>query len=321
MYGVWLDESYSPLTVTVSYEGGYEAQVFTDVAIISGTVTTLNANPHLVATTCIVTDPDALALSVSMGTTETVSLNLANMGAVTGTFLLNEWSLGFNPLGPLATGGPDAFGYRFADSNDLGINPVYDFVDISGIGTPIALGDNDYAEVLIGFDFKFYGNSAVDPNVYNSVFVGSNGFLSFGAGSTDLSPDPALPDPTLPNNLIAATWDNLVPGTVYVQKLAQCPYNYPNTVDACFIVQYDDFSHAGGAPAGTWEVILFRTGSILLQYEDVSAPNATTGIEDRLGLIGLNYGPTLADELAICFAYPGEWLAASPRRCRGWRRM
>jgi len=308
MYGVWLDESYSPLTVTVSYEGGYEAQVFTDVAIISGTVTTLNAN-LIWLQPCIVTDPDALALSVSMGTTETVSLNLANLGAVTGTFLLNEWSLGFNPLGPLATGGPDAFGYRFADSNDFGISPVYDFVDISGIGTPIALGDNDYAEVPIGFDFKFYGNSAVDPNVYNSVFVGSNGFLSFGAGSTDLSPDPALPDPTLPNNLIAATWDNLVPGTVYVQSFAQCPYNpYPNTVDACFIVQYDDFSHAGGAPAGTWEVILFRTGSILLQYEDVSAPNATTGIEDRFGLIGLNYGPTLADELAICFAYPGEWL-------------
>ncbi len=308
MYGVWLNETYSPLTVTISYEGGYGEQVFTGVEIVSGTVTTLDAN-LIWLQPCIVTDPDALALSVTMGTTETVSLNLANMGAVTGTFLLNEWSLGFDLLGPLAAGGPDAFGYSFADSNDFGISPVYDFVDISGIGTPIALGDNDYAEVPIGFDFKFYGKSETEPNVYNSVFVNSNGFLSFGAGSTDISPDPALPDPTLPNNLIAAAWDNLVPGTVYVQSFAQCPYNpYPNTVDACFIVQYDDFSHAGGAPAGTWEVILFRTGSILLQYEDVSAPNATTGIEDRLGLIGLNYGPTLADELAICFAYPGEWL-------------
>ncbi len=311
MYGVWLDESYSPLTVTVSYEAGYEAQVFTGVEIVSGTVTTLNAN-LIWLQPCIVTDPDALALSVSMGTTETVSLNLANMGAVTGTFLLNEWSLGFNPLGPLATGGPDAFGYRFADSNDFGISPVYDFVDISGIGTPIALGDNDYAEVPIGFDFKFYGNSAVDPNVYNSVFVSSNGFLSFGAGSTDLSPDPALPDPTLPNNLIAAAWDDLKPGVggmAYVESFAQCPYNpYLDTVDACFIVQYDNFVHADNNPAGTWEVILFRTGSILLQYATVDAPDATTGIEAQLGLIGLNYGPTLADELAICFAYPGEWL-------------
>jgi len=306
MYGVWMDEAYSPFTVTVSYEAGYEAQVFTDVAIISGTVTTVNAN-LIWLQPCLTVAPDALALTVTMGTTGTLDLNLANLGAITGTFVITEQSLGFEILGPLATGGSDAFGYEFADSNSAGVGPVYGFVDISGIGTPIALGDNDYAEVPIGFDFKFYGKSATEPNVYDSVFVGSNGFLSFGAGSTDLSPDPALPDPTLPNNLIAAAWDNLVPGTVYVQSFAQCPYNpSPTTLEGCFIVQYDDFSHAGGAPAGTWEVILFHSGNILLQYEDVSAPNATTGIEDRLGLIGLTYGPTLADELAICFAYPGE---------------
>jgi uncharacterized repeat protein (TIGR01451 family) len=78
-------------------------------------------------------------------------------------------------------------------------------------------------------------------------------------------------------------------------------------VDACFIVQYDDFSHADGSPAGTWQVILFRTGSILMQFAEVDAPNATTGIEGPLGLAGLNYGPALTDDLAICFAYPGEW--------------
>jgi len=306
MYGVWMDEAYSPFTVTVSYEAGYEAQVFTGVEVHAGEVTTLNAD-LIWLQPCLTVAPDALALSVTMGSTATLNLNLANLGAITGTFVITEQSLGFEILGPLAAGGPDAFGYEFADSNSAGIHPVYGFVDISGIGTPIALGDNDYAEVPIGFDFKFYGKSATEPNVYSSVFVGSNGFLSFGAGSTDLSPDPALPDPTLPNNLIAAAWDNLVPGTVYVQSFAQCPYNpSPTTLEGCFIVQYDDFSHAGGAPAGTWEVILFHSGNILLQYENVSAPHATTGIEDRLGLIGLNYGPTLANKLAICFAYPGE---------------
>jgi len=307
-YGIWLDELYSPLTVTIAYEAGYDAQVFTNVAIISGTVTTLNAD-LLWLQPCVTVAPDALAFSVPMGTAITTPLNLANMGAFTGSFLLNEWSLGFDPLGPSPTGGPDGFGYRFADSNEAGIRPVYDFVDISGVGTPLALGDNDYAEVDVGFDFKFYGTSAVAPNLYGTVFVGSNGFLSFGAGSTDLSPDPALPDPTLPNNLIAAAWDDLVPGDVYVQSFAQCPYNPdPNTVDACFIVQYDDFTHPGGAPAGTWEVILFRSGSILMQFAEVDAPGATTGIENQFGNIGLNYGPTLADDLAICFAYPGEWL-------------
>jgi hypothetical protein len=45
-----------------------------------------------------------------------------------------------------------------------------------------------------------------------------------------------------------------------------------------------------------------------MQYEDVDAPDATTGIENGLGNVGLTYGPTLADDLAICFAYPGEGL-------------
>ncbi|MBN1966048.1 MAG: DUF11 domain-containing protein, partial [Anaerolineae bacterium] len=305
MYGIWLDEMYSPVNVTIAYEAGYGEQVFTGVAVTGGNVTTLNAD-LLFMQPCITVAPEALALSVSMGTSTTVEINLANMGAFTGTFEIKERSLGLTPLGPLATGGPDAFGYEFADSNSVGVGPVYDFVDISGIGAPVALGDNDYAEVTIGFDFKFYGTSAITPNVYNSVFVGSNGFLSFGIGSTDLSPD-ALPNPTLPNNLIAVAWDDLAPGTAYVQSFAQCPYNPAGTaVDACFIVQYDDFTHADSSPAGTFQAILFRSGSILMQYETVDAPDASTGIEDSLGIVGLNYGPALADEMAICFAYPGE---------------
>ena len=307
-YGIWLDELYSPLTVTVSHEAGYGEQVFTGVDIVSGTATTLDADLHWLQP-CLTPTPDALDLNVPMGTTTTTEINLANMGAVTGTFLLHERSLGYDQLGPLAAGGPDGFGYQFADSNEAGISPVYDFVDISGIGTPLVLDDNDSAEVDIGFDFKFYGADALTPDYYDSVFVGSNGFLSFGAGFGDLSPDNTLPDPTLPNNLIAAAWDDLEPGTVYYQSFAQCPYSPdPNTVGACFIVQYDDFTHTDGDLAGTWEVILFRSGSILMQYADVDAPDAATGIENQLGNVGLNYGPTLADDLAICFGYPGEGL-------------
>ncbi len=307
-YGRWFDSAYNPFTVTVSHEGGHEALVFTNVAVTGGAITTLNANLHWLQP-CMTVAPDALTFNVPMGTAITASLNLANGGAANGAFLLNEWNVGYEMLGPLAVGGPDNFGYWYADSNAVGWGPSYAFVDISTVGTALTLGDNDYAEVPIGFGFKFYGNSAIDPNLYNTVFVGSNGFLSFGAGSKDLSPDPVLPNPTLPNNLIAAAWADLVPGTVYYQSFAQCPYNPAGTtVDACFIVQYTNFAHKNGSPAGTWEVILFRSGSILLQYADVNAPTATTGIENLLGLDGLTYGPTLANKLAICFAYPGEWL-------------
>ncbi len=311
MYGIWFDELYSPVTVTISHEAGHEALVFTGVDVNAGEITTLNANLHWLQP-CMQISPDAMAYNVPMGSTFNTTLNIANLGAVAGVFLVNEWNNGFEMLGPLAAGGPDTFGYQYADSNALGLGPSYDFVDISGMGMPVTLGDNTFVEVPIGFDFKFYGTSAIDPDFYDAVFVNSNGFLSFGAGSTDISPDPVLPDPTLPNNIIAVAWDDLKPGAngmVYVESFGQCPYNpYPATVDACFIAQYDNFVHADGSPAGTWEVILFHSGSILMQYAEVDAPDATTGIEGPLGLAGLTYGPTLADELAICFAYPGEWL-------------
>jgi len=309
IYGIWLDEMYSPLTVTIAYEAGYGEQVFTGVEVVSGTTTILDAN-LLWLQPCVMVTPDALSRSVPMGTTATAQMNLDNLGAVSSAFLVNEANLGFDILGPLAVGGPDAFGYQYADSESA-VGPVYGFVDISDVGTPVAMGDNTFVEVPIGFGFKFYGTSAVTPTLYNSVFVNSNGFLSFGAGSTDISPDP-LPDPTLPNNLIAVAWDDLKPGvggTVHVESFGQCPYNpVATTVDACFIAQYTNFVHADDTPAGTFEVILFHTGSILMQYAEVDAPDATTGIEAPLGLDGLDYGAALTDELAICFAYPGEWL-------------
>ncbi|MBN2002566.1 MAG: carboxypeptidase regulatory-like domain-containing protein [Anaerolineae bacterium] len=311
MYGVWFDASYNPVTVTVAYEAGYGEQVFTGVAVTAGNITTLNADLAWLQP-CVTVSPEALNFAVPMGTSTSVALTLANAGAADSEYQVEERSLGFTPLAVMAVGGPDNFGYRYADSNGGATRyPTYDFVDIAGVNAPLALGNNAFQEVAIGFPFKFYGDSALDPDTYNTLFVNSNGFLSFGAGSSDFTPDP-LPSPTLPDNLIAVAWDHLslgATGAVYAQSFAQCPYNPDGTsVDACFIVQYDNVVHADGTPAGTFEVILFRTGSILMQYEDVAAPQATTGLEAPLGLDGLNYAPALADNLAICFAYPGEWL-------------
>jgi len=303
-YGVWFDEMYSPVTVTVSYEAGYEAQTFTGVTVISGTTTPLDANLRWLQP-CVSTSDTAIEVTVPWGATDAVTLTLFNDGAVETPFSLVEQDLGVMIAGPQAVA--DIFGYAVADSND-GSGPAYDFVDISAFGTPVALGDDDFAGPLpIGFDFPFYGASAVAPNVYDQVFVNSNGFLSFVAGSTDLSND-VLPNVQTPNNIIALMWDDLVGGTAYYYTFDTCPY----ASGACMVVQYVGFTHVGGEAAGTWQAILFRNGNILVQFADAgtyAGAGSTTGIENEFGTDGITYAANAAvleNALAVCFAYPGN---------------
>jgi len=70
-------------------------------------------------------------------------------------------------------------------------------------GTPIALGDDDTVQVPLSRPFNFQGRPQ------NSVFVNSNGSISFGAGDTDF-------DATVPNFLagparISPLWTDLDP--------------------------------------------------------------------------------------------------------------
>ena len=163
LYDIWLDEVHSPLTVTLSYEAGYEAQTVTGVVVVSGTVTTLDADLRWYQP-CVSTDA-GVDVTLQMGTTDVYTLVLANDGAAGTPYALTEEDLGFAVAGANAVA--DTFGYAVADSNDLG-GPAYDFADIVGVGAPIPLGDDDFAgPVALGFEFPFYGVDAAAPNVYD----------------------------------------------------------------------------------------------------------------------------------------------------------
>ncbi len=321
-YSYWLDDGWmtNSVTINVSYAGYPD-----DGATFSfdrGEVITQNFDLRIEAP-CVVVPTEGVAITVAQGATATMPVDLDNFGLVTATFNVYEQNVGRTPLRPWAAGGPDAFGYTYADSNQAGVVPAFAFVDIADVGTPLTLGDDDFAQIPIGFGFRFYGEDALHPNVYNEVYVGSNGYLSFGSGSVDLSPDD-MPNPALPNNLIAAMWSDLKPGTVYYETFDNCPYStLPSALDACLVVQYDGFTWPDGSDAGTWQVILFRSGNILMQFANVNgAQDVTTGIEDALGIVGLEYAGAPVSELAVCFAYPGQttdcqskdipWLTAEP---------
>ena len=71
-------------------------------------------------------------------------------------------------------------------------------------GTLVAAGDDTATAVPLGFSFPYQGTS------YSSVFVNSNGNLTFGVGNTDFSP--SVPEFLAGPPRIAPRWDDLDAG-------------------------------------------------------------------------------------------------------------
>lgn len=195
--------------------------------------------------------------------------------------------------GRAAWPGPDGAGYQ-------GTTCTYGWVDISATGTALVLGDDDASPAIpIGFSFLFYGAP------YTELFIGSNGFVSFGAPSTTYTNQCPLPDAATPDNVIAVMWDDMNPSTnsdpVYHESFAAgaCPWG--GYGGSCFVVAYVGYSHYGGADdsAGTWEAILLDDGRITLQYLDVgleAGSGSTTGIEGANA--GADHGMSYACDTA-----------------------
>jgi hypothetical protein len=89
--------------------------------------------------------------------------------------------------------------------------PLHSFEDISWATDLNISFDDTYVAQALPFAFPFYGNE------YNSVFVTSNGLLTFSEGGSYSFGNDALPSAGAPNNMICAFWDDLDPeegGTV-----------------------------------------------------------------------------------------------------------
>ncbi len=207
------------------------------------------------------------------------------------------------------SGGPDAYGYFWVDS-DHADGPAVNWIDITGIGTLVDLNDDDSTGVIpMGFDFPFY------EGVFNSLQIGSNGIITFGKGSKAYS-NTGLPNAAQPNNLIAFFWDDLDPeqyGDIYY---------YYDAVNDRFIVSYVNvafhYSTAGTGSVNA-QVILTPDGAIEFQYGVMSPgsdvlTSSTIGIENSTGTDGLQVvynAPYIHDNMAIRFK-AADWLSVSP---------
>jgi hypothetical protein len=176
--------------------------------------------------------------------------------------------------------------------------PTFSWIDITGTGLAHSLGDDAFKYVgLGGGSFNYYGNT------YSGLFVSSNGFISFGAGSS-VPGGNAIPSAFPPNNAIYAFWDDLNPangsqGTILTELVN----------GNLFIVEFYQVEHWPNGDPETFEIILdLETGSILLQYLTVSNTAWTSvGIENSDGSAGLSYAfhdPVVPDDTLVVQFYP-----------------
>ncbi len=208
--------------------------------------------------------------------------------------------------GVLGSGGPDVFGYRWRDSDEAG-GPVFDWVDITGIGVPVPFAsgdDSNFQGVPIGFSFPFYGTS------FNTVNVCTNGWLSFTNTGTNLTNN-ALPSASAPENLLAVFWDDLLPGTTPARV-----FRYSDGTR--FIVSFVGVPRFSSGGPYTFQVILYPSGRIVYQYLDMQGTRlneATIGIQNAArndGLTVVFNAGYVHNNLAVELATVPEYLTVNP---------
>jgi len=229
-------------------------------------------------------DTTPIAVNLAPDSMQDVPLLIHNLGEVDLDYTLNLVEVnsaknsGLNPVVTSGAGGPDAFGYAWTDSDDPD-GPVYDWVDISMIGSIAGNGD----DVTVGpfplqFAFPLYGIG------YNSIRLCTNGWMAFDQEPNEHTPiNQRFPDPAIPNNVIAPFWDDL-----WAHNGGLLYYRSEPTR---FIVQWHNVFHkdieGDGLPM-TFQAILNEDGSIVYQYKEIhDVGESTVGIEDALGEVGL----------------------------------
>lgn len=163
-----------------------------------------------------------------------------------------------------------------AESADPDVDPVCDFggiivtagsasnadIVLTDPGPVLPLGDDDTIAVALGFDFPF-----CDGNLYDTVFVNSNGSLTFGAGDTDFSE--STTDFLAGAPRIAPLWDDLSPnegGSVTAENTG-----------GEFVVEFSGVPQFFTGDSNNFTVTLRPDGTYTIAYGDIGTQDAIIG--------------------------------------------
>jgi gliding motility-associated-like protein len=169
--------------------------------------------------------------------------------------------------------------------------------------------DRSWGPLPLGFNFKFYGHP------YNRFYVSTNGLITFGSGTNDYTEDP-IPSPALPNNFIAAFWDDVVitpSGKILYTTIGASPNR------KCIIQWTNMGFYSSTVLMGTFTVIIYEaTEEIKIQYRSIidhtsarsHGSSASIGIENSNGTSGISYSyhnpDAISSEQAVLFTPTGN---------------
>lgn len=190
------------------------------------------------------------------------------------------------------------------------------FVDITGTGTSLGLGDDQSVPITMPFSFNLYGTTS------NQICIDNNGFVLFNTSScpgSGLYSNVSLPAGSLPAPAIMPLWDDFdsESGDVYYETQGTTPNRQ-------FIVEWYDRVHYSGTSntdGATFELILNEDGTIQYEYQDVEYTGGFEAADCSGGAcatIGLQNDTTLynqfsAFEVAVTDNSGIKWTATNPQ--------
>ena len=157
------------------------------------------------------------------------------------------------------------------------------------------LADDSSANVVLpdGLNLLFYGNPV------NEVSISSNGYVHFGATTSNPYQNVTIPNTAAPNSYAAPFWDDLIPtvgGTIKHATVGSAP-------NRTFVSSWEGIPHYPDVGAASFQIQIEETsGVISFHYQDVYFENptydrgasATVGLENSDGssgtLISFNAG-------------------------------
>lgn len=210
-------------------------------------------------------------------------------------------------VGPIEATDPtpaDSYGYWAYDSHDSQYDeaPVYEWIELcpalGGSGTNLNLSDDTQTTTDIGFTFSFYGHN------YSSVWVCSNGWISFEESPVPYFWNFSIPMALGPPAMVAPFYDDLD------DNQGTEPFNIFALAESDrFIVQWDQVSNGEddefcpSCVKETFQVILLNPsvyptatgdGEIIFQYKEIhdidsNGNFSTIGIESPDQNDGVQY--------------------------------